>query len=160
VTEVRFGVWNLPGDVITTVGWSITSAPNSGTIFGSGTANVSSSFQYLNGFGYNINQDSFLLSSLLLPAGTYFLNLQNAVVPSGDPAFWDENDGPSVAWESAVGYLAPVGNCEGGGTTGPYCSESFQILGTPGQQVPEPAPILLLGAGLAALALARRKKSV
>ena len=44
---------------------------------------------------------------------TYWLNLQNAAVPSGDPVFWDENSGvgcggtgcPSQASESALGTI-------------------------------------------------------
>ena len=81
---------------------------------------------------------------------TYWLNLQNAVVPSGDPVYWDENSGtgcqsngcPSSASESAVGTIP---------------SEAFTINGGSGT-VPEPSSIMLFGSGILGLAgLLRRK---
>ena len=38
VEGFSFGVWEFPGDVVTSVDWSITSSENSGTVFASGTA--------------------------------------------------------------------------------------------------------------------------
>ena len=35
----NFGVWEFPGDVMTSVDWSITSQYDGGTVYGSGTAN-------------------------------------------------------------------------------------------------------------------------
>jgi hypothetical protein len=87
-------------------------------------------------------------SPVNLSAGTYWLNMQNASVPSGDPVFWDENSGPSEASESSVGTIP---------------SESFTILGTSGTTTgtgttPEPGSILLFGSGALGLAgLLRRK---
>ena len=54
-----------------------------------------------------------------LNSGTYWVNLQNASVPSGDPVFWDENSGPSMASTNEVGTIP---------------SESFTILGQQQQQ--------------------------
>ena len=34
-----------------------------------------------------------------------WLTLANAAVPSGDPVYWDENNGPSAAEESAIGTI-------------------------------------------------------
>ena len=58
-----------------------------------------------NQFGYDI--DKISASGLNVSAsGTVWLNLQNAVVPSGDPVYWDENSGSSSqAYESAVGTI-------------------------------------------------------
>jgi len=38
VTGFDFGSWEYPGDTLLSVDWSITSAPNGGTVYGSGTA--------------------------------------------------------------------------------------------------------------------------
>ena len=90
-------VWEFPGDVVTSVDWSITSAPNGGTVYGSGTvsgSNLTDAYISTNQFGYDI--DKISASGLNISAsGTVWLNLQNAVVPSGDPVYWDENSGPS-----------------------------------------------------------------
>ena len=59
-----------------------------------------------------------------LAAGDYWLNLQNAVVDTGDPVYWDENSGPSQASQNSVGTIP---------------SESFTLLGETTQgTVPEP----------------------
>jgi len=154
VTGFQFGVWEFPGDVLSSVDWSITSAENGGTSFGSGTAsgkNLTDQFISTNSFGYDI--DKITVTGLNVPelaGATYWLNLQNAAVPSGDPVFWDENSGagckgqgcPSQASESAVGTIA---------------SEAFTI-NNGSAPVPEPSSIMLFGSGILGLAgLLRRK---
>ncbi|MHB8529887.1 MAG: PEP-CTERM sorting domain-containing protein [Caulobacteraceae bacterium] len=135
VTGVDFGAWNYSGDTISSVDWSISTAAFGGS---ASTALVSDSFQYTNSFGYDINADSFSTGSVTLSAGTYYLTLQNAGVPNGDPAYWDQNSGPSTAYDSAQGQVP---------------SESFQILGAGG--VPEPGSwgLMIVGLGLIGLAL-------
>jgi uncharacterized repeat protein (TIGR03803 family) len=105
-------VWEFPGDTVTSVDWSITSDPNGGTVYGSGTASVTDTFISTNQYGYNI--DKISASGLNAGGGgTVYLNLQNAVIPSGDPVYWDENSGqgchsggcPSQAVESGVGTI-------------------------------------------------------
>ena len=105
-------VWEFPGDVMTSVDWSITDSPNGGTVYGSGTANVSDQFISTNQYGYNI--DKISVTGLGVSAsGTVWVNLFNATVPSGDPVYWDENSGagchssgcPSQAVESEVGTI-------------------------------------------------------
>ncbi len=119
-------VWEFPGDSMSSVDWSITSGPNSGTVFGSGTvsgANLTDQFISTNQFGYDIDKISATGLNVTVTSGqTYWINVQNAAVPSGDPVFWDENSGvgcqspgcPSQAYESAVGTIA---------------SEAFDITG-------------------------------
>src|SRR5271167_2407376 len=126
VTGFMFGVWEFPGDVLSSVQWSITSGENSGTVFGSGTAsgaNLTDTFISTNQFGYDIDKITVTgLNASTTNGTTYWLNLQNASVPSGDPVFWDENSGkgcnspgcPSQAYESSVGTIA---------------SEAFDITG-------------------------------
>jgi hypothetical protein len=91
--------------------------------------------------GFNVCLESASFSPVNLDPGTYWLNLQNAFVNPGDPAFWDENSGPSQASENSVGTIP---------------SESFTLLGTNGTSttgtVPEPGTVILFGSGILGLA--------
>ena len=154
LTGFSFGVWEFPGDTMTSVQWSITSGENSGTTYGSGTASGSGlkdTFISSNQYGYNI--DVITVSGLNVTevsGSTYWLNLQNAAVPSGDPVYWDENSGvgckgtgcPSKASESALGTIP---------------SEAFTISGGTGT-TPEPSSIMLFGSGILGLAGVLRRK--
>jgi len=153
VTGFSFGVWEFPGDVMTSVGWSITSAENSGTVYGSGVASgksLTDTFISSNQYGYDIDTIAVSGLNVATTSGTkYWLNLYNAAVPSGDPVYWDENSGkgcggtgcPSSASESSVGTIP---------------GEAFTISG--GGTIPEPSSIMLFGSGLLGLAgLLRRK---
>ena len=117
--------WEFPGDKLTSVDWSITSSPNGGTVYGSGTvsgSNLTDTFISTNQFGYDIDKISASGLNVGSGSGTVWLNLQNAVVPSGDPVYWDENSGqgchstgcPSQAYESSVGTIP---------------SEAFDVIG-------------------------------
>lgn len=152
VTGFDFGSWNFSGDVLTQVDWAIGSATY-GNDLGFGTASglsVSTAFQYTNQYGYDIYLNTISGLDVALTAGTYWLTLQNAVVPNGDPLYWDENDGPSAAFGSAFGNLANGAGgqltCANGAET---CtgSESFDIFGT-ASATPEPSTELFVGAGL------------
>ncbi len=135
-------MWEFPGDTMSTVDYTITQTEN-GTGVGQ-TVNVTDKYISTNQYGYNIDAISFN-SAIPLSAGTYWLNLYNATVPSGDPVYWDENSGPSAALrasESAVGTIP---------------SEAFTINMNTGT-VPEPSSIMLFGSGILGLAgLLRRK---
>ena len=76
---------------------------------------------------------------------TYWLNLANASVASGDQVFWDENGGPSQASESSVGTIP---------------SEAFTIntSGCCGGSTPEPSNIMLFGSGTLGLGGVLRRK--
>jgi uncharacterized repeat protein (TIGR03803 family) len=129
VTGFDIWVWEFPGDVMVSVDWSITSDPNGGTVYGSGTANganLTDQFISTNQYGYNVDKISVSGLNLSVTSGsTYWVNLFNAVIPTGDPAYWDENSGagckstgcPSQAVESAIGTIP---------------SESFDIVGSSG----------------------------
>ena len=165
VTGFQFAVWEFGGDSMTSVDWSITSAENGGTVYGSGTAvkvmnspagggGLVDTFVSSNQYGYDLDKITVTglnvpVSAGLAPGSPYWLNLQNAVVPSGDPVFWDENSGkgcggsgcPSMASESSVGTIP---------------SESFTISG--GGTTPEPGSILLFGSGILGLVGVLRRK--
>lgn len=151
ITGVNLALWAYPGDTPLTVDWAITTDPLGPAVpGGSGTANLINNVPSVGGFGYDVFQDSFAIPDLALGAGTYWLELQNAVVDSGNPLYWDINDGPSVAWENSIGNVA--NNIEPGTD-----SETFQIMGTSGAATPEPGSMLLLGAGLLLAGCLRRK---
>src|SRR5208282_5034736 len=149
VIGFEIGVWEFPGDTLSSVDWSITSGENSGTTYGSGTVsgkNVTDQFISVNQYGYDI--DKITVSGLSVPevSGTkYWLNLQNATVPSGDPVYWDENSGKASASESAVGTIP---------------SEAFTINTSGGGSgsTPEPSSIMLFGSGILGLAGVLRRK--
>jgi len=177
VNGFMFGVWEEPGDILSSVQWSITSAPlgvvppnarSSYAVYGAGTAsgsNLTDKFISSNQYGYDI--DLITVTGLNVPAtpGTkYWLSLFNAAVPSGDPVYWDENSGkgcggagcPSQAYESVVGSIpseAFTVTCTG-------CACGFDHSGCtlgPGS-VPEPHSLVLFGSGILGLAgLLRRK---
>jgi PEP-CTERM motif len=145
----EIGVWEFPGDTMTSVDWSITAGENSGTVFGSGTAsgaNLTDKFISSNQYGYNIDLITVTgLNVTEVSGATYWLNLQNAAVPSGDPVYWDENSGKSSASESAVGTIP---------------SEAFTINsgGSTSGSTPEPSSIMLFGSGILGLAGVLRRK--
>jgi hypothetical protein len=147
-----FGVWEFPGDTLSSVQWSITSGENSGTVYGSGVAsgsNLIDRFISTNQYGYDIDQITVTgLNASTTNGTTYWLNLQNAAVPSGDPVYWDENSGkgcggsgcPSSASESAVGTIP---------------SEAFTVQG--GQFFPEPSILWHGFVGFGVVGLLRSK---
>lgn len=151
VTGLQFAAWLFPGDVLESAEVSISSNPVSGTFYFEGTINFTQSGCVGNGFGFNVcleQSDSFNGPSL--NAGTYWLNMQNAVVSSGDPVYWDENDGPSTAVDSSLGTIG---------------SEAFTLLGGHGTgttsttgTTPEPSSILLVGSGILGLAAVLRRR--
>jgi hypothetical protein len=142
LTSVTVGIWAFPGDSLANVNWLI------GTSFfgadvSSGVSNSTNVFQYTNGFGFDLYESTFSITGAVAP-GTYYLTLQNANSQFGNPIYWDENDGPSLAMENSVG---PIG------------SQSFQVFGTGTTgQTPEPTSLLLLGSGLLGLAGGIRKR--
>ena len=166
ITGFTMADWLFPGDTLTSAELSITSLPFGGTTYFNQTVNFTQSSCSINNYGYNIcNESSSFSNGPMLNSGTYWINLQNASVPSGDPVYWDENSGPSRARDSGLPVLPTVGTIP---------SESFTILGgntttcicgcsSPGScdmqgTVPEPGSLLLLGSGMLGVAglLARK----
>ena len=160
VTGFDFYVWLFPGDTLLTVDWSITTAEFGGTTLGAGTSPVAQTIISSNQYGYDVALAQVRgLGVFQADPGPYWLNLDNAVVNTGDPVYWDENSGigcgglngtgqgcPSMASESAIGTIP---------------SEAFTIYfdeSSGGGTVPEPSSILLVASGLLAVGgLLRRK---
>jgi hypothetical protein len=145
VSGFSFGAWEFPGDTLSSVQWSLTTAENGGMVIASGTASSSliDKFLFTNAFGYNVDQIS--VSGLDVPSpkgGTYWLNLFNASVPSGNLVGWDENSGVGCTGQGCPS-MASANN-----GIGPIPSEAFAIDG-----IPEPTGLtVMFGGGLLVLA--------
>jgi hypothetical protein len=152
ITGMTFGAWLYPGDTLTSADISITSDPNGGTTYFSQTVNFTQGGCTSNQYGFNVCTASAIFSGPTLLPGTYWVNLQNASVPSGDPVYWDENAG--VGCHSQGCPSMPSEN-----TLGTILSESFSILGqVNGGTTPEPGSLILFATGVLGLAgVARRK---
>ena len=162
-SSVTFVSWrDVASDVFATVDWAITSTDFGGTTFGSGTASLTESLLFKNSEGVSVFSDMFSLPDLALGPGTYWLQLGNAVVQNSvgtvinAPIFWDENNGPSLAFQQVNGtVIESLANTDGPNTTG---SETFSIAGT-GSAVPEPATGALVLGGMAIGWLAKGLKA-
>jgi hypothetical protein len=156
----NFGVWEFKGDVLTSVDWSITAYPVGGTVYGSGTAsgkNLSDQFLSVNQYGYDIDMITVTGLNVNLASGpTYWLNLQNAMVPSGNPVYWDENSGIGCKGDDGMGGGCPSQASSGGIGSDP--AESFDINGPGGGTTPEPSSFALFGSGILGLAGVLRSK--
>jgi hypothetical protein len=146
VTGFDFNAWLFPGDTLTSAELSITEGEFGGTTYFDQIVTFVQSECIENAFGYNVCRESSNFNGPNLDAGTYWVNLQNADVNTGDPIYWDENSGegctspgcPSQASQNSVGTIP---------------SESFTILGNTGTgTVPEPSTLLLLASGAAGIA--------
>lgn len=153
---LAFGAWLFPGDVLQSAEVSITSAPFGGTTYFDGTVTFTQSACFGNQYGFNVCSETGSFSGgPILAAGTYWLNLQNASVNTGDPVYWDENFGgpASHAWPQSLASENNVGTIP---------SESFTIFGygcgagggcasSGAGSTPEPGSLLLLGSAVMAL---------
>jgi hypothetical protein len=170
VTGASFAMWLIPDDTLTSAELSITSLPFGGTSYFDRTVNFTTGPCNGNQYGYYVCQENTAFNGPNLTAGTYWLTLQNASVPSGDPVYWDENSGPSRSRELGLPVLPIVGTIP---------SESFTILGgnsttcmcgcgvkpdceasaaAASQSVPEPGSMILLGSEWVALFGVLRRK--
>ena len=149
LTSLQFYVWAIPGYTLTSIKWGIAmmpedySAPNTGIASGTFMGTIGSD---------NMYEETITLFGTYAP-GTYYLNLSDAAAApesaplSGNSMYWDENDGPSIAFDTAYGgSLAPYshsGQPNQGTGTG---SEAFAIYGTPSASpVPEPSGTFEVG---------------
>ena len=101
--------------------------------------------------GYDVGSSEFTISPLILSAGTYWLQIDNAASQFADSVYWDQNNGPSQAW--ADWNDGPLDDYYGEGTN----SCAFKIIGTSSAPVPIPAAVWLFGSGLLGLFGVRRK---
>jgi len=153
ITGFDGGFWLGPGDSPVATDWIIASGnPDflGGTVVASGSGNFSNSL-YCTACGlssfYDIYTSTISGLNVSLGAGTYYLELLNGTTVLGGNSnlYWDENSGPSTAYEYPY-YTTGIN------------SQAFNIYGTTGTTTPEPGTLMLLGSGVAGLAGMLRRK--
>jgi len=145
INGLAFAAWLFPGDTNLSVEVSITSDEFGGTSYFDQIVNFEQDTCFTNGYGFNVCTESALFGEVDLPLGTYWLNLQNASVSSGDPVYWDENSGPSLASESSVGTIPSEAFTLFGTTTSTTCGCCGN--GASPSCIPEPGTLTLFGSG-------------
>ncbi len=94
---------------------------------------------------YSVDVLSFAFSDISLPAGTYYLTLEDAAATADDSVWWDRN--PAL-----VGSGIFADEFYSGSNHPDITPSTFQLLDTP-----EPSTAILFACGLMAAALRRRR---
>ncbi len=153
LTGMSFGAWLFPGDILESVELSVTSQEFGGTTYFDQVVSFTASNCSLNQYAFNVCEETGSFNGPTLPNGTYWMNLQNAVVNSGDPVYWDENSGIGCHSEGCPSQPSQNGE-------GTIAAESFTILGngSGGGSTPEPSSLLLFASGVLGIAGVLRRK--
>jgi hypothetical protein len=149
ITGMSFVYWDASAsDLLTTVDMSMGSTSFGNDIFSGTLTGVTNTFLGTNQYGYNLYQEK--ASGIIVvrsDPNLFYMTLSNACTDSGcsvsNPIYWDENSGPSTAYENTLGSIP---------------SEAFTLTGTPPGTTPEPSSIMLLGSGILGLAGVLRRK--
>ena len=145
VYAVDFVYWDASTtDLLTTVDMSIGTTPFGTDIFSGTLTGVTNTFLGTNQYGYALLAGS---ATFDVAAGTasIYLTLSNACTTSGcstNTIYWDENSGPSTAYDNTLGSIP---------------SEAFTVIGT-SDATPEPSSLLLFGSGILGLAGVLRRR--
>jgi hypothetical protein len=146
ITGLDFVYWDASStDLLTTVDMSIGSTSFGNDIFSGTLSGGTNTFLGTNQYGYSVEQDHVSLTIKTTDGRMAFVTLSNACTTSGcstNPIGWDENSGPSSAYENTLGSIP---------------SESFTLEGN-SPTTPEPSSIMLFGSGILGLAGVLRRK--
>ena len=157
INGLAFGAWVFPGDVMESVEVLMTSEAFGGTIYFDQMVNVTQSGCTPNQYGFDVCTESATFNGPTLGNGTYWLQLQNAVVNTGDPVYWDENSGVGCS-SPGCPSIAQYNDCISNGEFGCIPSESFTLFSGGTGTAPEPSSYLLFGSGLlGVIAVGRRR---
>jgi len=149
ITGFDFVYWDASStDLLTSVDMAIGSTSFGNDIFSGTLSGGTNTFLGTNQFGYNLYEASLAINTTGPGQSMAFVTLSNACTTSGcstNPIYWDENSGPSTAYENTVGSIP---------------SEAFTLTGFR-EGTPEPSSILLFGSGILGLAgMLRRKLNI
>jgi PEP-CTERM motif len=146
ITGLDFVYWDTSStDILTTVDMSIGSTPFGNDIFSGTLTDVTNTFLGTNQFGYQLLEAACKGTHIPPPPIVLYVTLSNACTTGGcseNPIYWDENSGPSSAFENTLGSIP---------------SEAFTLIGTSGT-TPEPSSITLFGSGILVLAGILRRR--
>jgi hypothetical protein len=154
---LNFYAWLFPGDTITSVEVQVGNAQFGNNLMDM-QVNLTQSSCFANNFGYNVCLESSTFNGPNLGNGNYWVTLQNANVPSGDPVYWDENSGIGCQSQGCPSQA----DCNSCITKQLIYSEAFTLTAqgttTSTGTTPEPGSILLFGTGFVGVLARLRKK--
>ena len=149
VQGLSFVYWDASSqDLLTTVDMQLGSTSFGGNI--NTLSGVTNTFLGTNQYGYNLYRADYSFGSIPW-SGAGYVTLSNACSTSGcsvsNPIYWDENSGPSTAYENTLGSIpSEAFTLTGGTSTFPF-------------PTPEPVSIMLVGSSIVGLTrLLRRKR--
>jgi hypothetical protein len=150
IEDFHFVYWDASStDLVTTVDMAIGSSSFGGTP--QTLTDATNTFLGTNQYGYNLYQADYSFATIPW-SGAGYVTLSNACSTSGcsvsNPIYWDENSGPSSAYENSLGSLpSEAFTLTGSSCIGCGCvaDRSSPNCGPP---IPEPSNIMLFGSGI------------